>query len=181
MHKLTFSLLAFLAIGLFSCENEYENIYPSIADQEISFKVDGQAQSFKTLPNTYGPGSVFTYEGANPGSNFLDMARASEDGTTVITISAKDLPVEKAAGQINYVGRGLTPATITITSTEMSGSIYCPHYEGTDEMTYQGFIRFDNIDAAGALKGEFSSDKRDDSNPELRDGSFDLKLGVTEY
>ena len=186
MRNISFLLTAFIAVFLFSCENEYENIYPEIATQEISFKVDGTSQSFKALPSnnyysSYGRyDNAFQYNPELPTSNTLRMIRSSSDGNTTITISAENVPVEKVAQGFKYAGQGETAATIVIESTEMSGSIYCPHYEGSESLTYEGFVAFDAIDGDGNLKGTFFSSKRLDDNPKLEEGNVNVQLSVQE-
>ncbi|OAV42630.1 hypothetical protein [Lewinella sp. 4G2] len=180
MRTLVFCLSFCLSAAFFSCENEYENVVPTIEDQEISFTVDGQSVSFKALPDAQtGPGAI-EYDGDQPSTNRLSVARADATGNTTINITANNLPLAKTDNGLDYVGQTTTPATIVIRSTEMSGSIYCPHVEASDVMTYEGQISFEKIAADGTLKGTFSSGKRRDGNPKLEAGVIDVKLSVTE-
>ena len=172
-------LFAFCLTGLlFSCEDEYKQITPTVADQEISFTIEGQKQTFRGLPSSNEGTGLFTYDANSPENNELRISRA--EGTTTVTIVASNLPIKKVDGALKYASSASSSTNITITSTEMSGSIYCPHVEGTDKMDYDGLVKFEAITADGHLVGTFSSGKRLDGNPKLEEGKIDVKLNVQE-
>ena len=171
-----FTLLFFTGLFLASCEDEVGYINPSIEGEFIKFSVDGQSQEFKAVETA----SVLSVRADEPARNTLSLSRTSADGLTKISISASGLPVTKQADQYVVTDNVVVPTNVKVTSTEMSGSIYCPHYEGGDEMTYEGTLRISKIGADGIATGTFSSQAKNPDVPSLSNGAYRVKLQVVE-
>lgn len=168
-------LLLLFVFALSACESTDTIILPEIADQYISFKIDGQEQRLSSIGEDGRDRSFFIFAG-NSDANSMALYRYSSDGRTALRLIADNLPVvEKPSGRV-FDGDGFAPATMVVTSTSMSGSFYCPHEEVGDAVVYDILLRFDSWSEDGRMRGSFKANPDADNIVSITDGRFDLDI-----
>lgn len=182
----TRSIMRFIYLTLFaavmafaSCENETAYEVPVLADEFMTFSIDGQEITLNAISGSTGyANDLEINDSDNPGINRLRLERASRDLSTRMTITARDLPLTKNGDDFSFNYPGYVPATIAVRSNYMSGSIYCPHVEGLESVTYEGLIRIEELTKEGTVKGRFMTDNdATDNAARIDNGNF--VLGVT--
>ena len=166
-----------LAIGVLlfaACEHEGEFTLPSIADQHITFSIAGQEQRFTSLDSNGNPDDVLFDSGAD-GTSVLSVRRNSADYETRIQLHAPAVPVAHKSSGYVLTGQEWVKANVIVTTSSMTGSLYCPHSEpGTrDQISYEVLLRVETLGADGTLTGSFRNDPAATGNAvAVEDGSF---------
>lgn len=174
---LTLVMISLTAVLLNSCAQEATYTVPSIADQFISFTIDGQPMTLNSISaDAYEPSSLQV----GSSNSYIELSRNSSDLTTRFTIMAEDLPLELKSDGIAVLSETFVPAMITVTNEEMSGSIYCPHtLDGSETITYEAFLLIEQITAENRVVGRFKTDPAANDNAvAITDGKFDLVVPV---
>ena len=170
-------LMCLTALLLNSCAQEATYTVPSIADQYISFTIDGQSMTLSSISaEAYEPSSLQI----GSSHSYIELSRNSSDLTTRFTITAEDLPLELKSDGIAVLSEIFVPAMITVTNEEMSGSIYCPHtLEGSETITYEALLLIEQVTAENRVIGRFKTDPAANENAvAITDGTFDLVVPV---
>lgn len=178
MKNVRYLVLFFLALATASCSQRATYEVPMIADQFISFTIDGQPITLRSVDvQAYEPNNLF-FRNDN---NSLSLSRNSADLTTRFTIYAENVPLTQKRDGPSVDRQAYVPATITVISAEMMGTVYCPHtVEGTGEaISYRGLIRVESIDDDGRIRGSFKTDPAATDNVvTITDGTFDLLTNI---
>lgn len=175
---LNLTLFCLAVAMLSSCPQETKYEVPAIADQHISFTIDGQTQVLRSISNEAYEQSALLFLEEN---NFLTLARNSNDLTTRFGINAENLPLELDGDLVVLRTKTFVPAVVTVIGAEMSGSIYCPHTEGgpNEIVEYQALIRVDEFSADGRIKGVFKTDpSAPDNAVTITNGTFELIVPI---
>jgi len=163
------------ALFFTACENETAYELPVIADEFITFTIDGQDITLDALPNA----QVSYTNHLQTSSGNLDITRASRDRTTTMRIIGRNLPVTGSGDDFRFNASGYVPIEITVYSNFMSGSIYCPHPEDDTRVTYQALLRVEEISKQGVMRGAFRTDPNAAGNAAtIVDGSFTIGVSL---
>ncbi len=160
-----------------SCTQEATFTVPSIADQFISFNIDGQAITLNSVSaQAYEPNQL---QFSN-GRSYLSLSRNSSDLSTTFTITAVDLPLEMKSEGVVILREVFVPAVIEVSSLEMSGSIYCPHpINGTPSVAYDALIKLERVAGENRFQGSFMTDPAATDNiVTITEGKFDLVVPI---
>ncbi len=175
---LSFSLLLGGLMCLTSCNQKATYEVPVIADQHISFTIDGQPMVLSSVSEW---GADYNALHISDVSNTLSLSRNSSDLTTTFYISAENLPLELKSGGVVILRDEFVPAIINVLSAEMTGSIYCPHtIDGTGQsIQYEGMVKVEEFTSDGRMKGSFKSDpSATDNAVTITDGTFELIVPI---
>lgn len=174
----TFYFLLFFGVLFTACENETSYEYPALADEHMTFTIDGQETRLNSLlgQDQYYNQLDINYD--QPDHNQLNLTRTSADGSTTMFIRGNNLPIVRGSKQAIFDATGYAPVTIQVRSSRMSGSIYCPHEEDGNTIEYAALFRFDEFTEAGKMSGTFMTDPAADNAVTLTDGSFSLFVAV---
>jgi len=147
--------------------------------RHLSFTIDGQQQRLSAVTEFALRETSLRIDPTTE-NNRLEIHRMSSDNNVSLSLTADNIPVRRLEKGMAYEGNSYTPATIWITSSQLSGSLYCPHEEDGMSMSYRALVRFDSFDETGRMKGTFMT-QTDQGNPvELTDGTFDLHVNLRE-
>lgn len=176
-----FYLLCLSAFAFTACESTTAYELPTVADEFINFTIDGQEISLNAIDGSGQNDNRISFYGNEDGDNSLSLSRTSSDRTTRMRISGLNLPLAKDGDEISYVGRAYSPITIVVSGNSMSGSIYCPHVEDAEFVTYEGLLRIDEITKGGKMTGTFMASPDEEDNPaELENGTFQIGVIVND-
>ena len=177
--KSLFSLLPLFTVcllGFASCEQTATYEVPTLADEFIDFKIDGQQVTLSAVPNDAYEPSRLEFSGE---TNYIVLSRNSSDQETTLTIDAENVPIKQQDGKAVITREVFVPATITVLNTQMSGSLYCPHtVDGTGEsISYEGLLRVESLTDDGRVKGSFKTDPNANANVvSITEGTFEVTV-----
>lgn len=177
--RFIYAIIFVSLLGFTSCENETAYEVPVIADEFMTFSIDGQEITLNAIGESSSYYNKLQIHNDRPNHNRLRMQRTSRDLTTTMTITGSDLPITKQNDAISFDADGYVPVEISVRSNYMSGSIYCPHEEDAQRITYQALLRLDSVSKEGVVKGKFMTDPEVAANAAIiENGSFTLAISL---
>ncbi len=177
--RIVFYLFCLAGLAFTSCESTSSYQLPTVPDEFINFTIDGQDITLNAIEGTGQRNNYVTFY--SDGNNNINLSRTSPDKTTKMRISGINLPLVKSGDELSYVGSAYSPVTITVSGNSMSGSIYCPHVEDAQSVTYEGLLRIEEITKAGIMTGAFKSSPGVEGNVvEVENGTFQLGVIIND-
>lgn len=170
------TLLLLLGLLCQGCESEFAYETPALSDQHITLTIGEEVRTFRHLgADDYGTiGESYLTPARGSAPNRLHLERASADGQTVVILEATGMPLTDSEDTQTWTGNDWAEATITIRSSEMSGSLYCPHTDARNEVSYPIKLHFDRYEKNSRMTGSFTSSADRPSAVTFREGSFDV-------
>jgi len=165
------TLLLLLTLVLAGCESEvyiYES--PALVSQYISYTIDGQDQLLNAVSNSR-QSAVFS---TSDNSGDLYVQRLSTDNRFEVIIEAFGLPIQEKATGTEYDAEGSWPATVSVRSASMGGTVYCPHDAEITSVVFPVRLKFSSLDLTGRMRGTFEAEEINEGNVTLTNGVFDI-------
>lgn len=160
-----------LIIMLAGCESEvYTYESPALASQYVSYTINGEERLLNAVNNSR-QSAIFAM---SDDAGDLYLQRLSTDNRFEIIIEAFDLPIREKFTGIEYDATEGRPATVTVRSTSMEGTVYCPHEAEMTSVVFPVLLKFSSLDPAGRMRGTFEAYDVSEGSVTLTNGVFDL-------